>query len=141
MGVFGLGIELKGLVNEKNYGATRYLDPVSVAREMVQELRAQGCHLVICLSHLGFQYNSDKISDVRLASQVNGIDLIIGGHTHTFMEKPLAAQGPEGHDVLINQVGWAGINVGRIDYTFGKRKEKRGVYSACLQVSEKSREI
>lgn len=141
VGVFGLGIELKGLVNEKNYGATRYLDPVSVACEMVQELRAQGCHLIICLSHLGFQYNSDKISDVRLASKVDGIDLIIGGHTHTFMENPLAAQGPEGHDVLINQVGWAGINVGRIDYTFGKRKEKRGVYSACLQVSEKSREI
>lgn len=141
VGVFGLGIELKGLVNEKLYGGTRYLDPVSVAREMVQELKAQGCHLIICLSHLGYEYNSDKISDVRLAARVEGIDLIIGGHTHTFLEEATVIQSPEGNNVLVNQVGWAGINLGRIDYHFGRRKEKSGVYSSSLQVSEKSRKI
>lgn len=141
VGVFGLGIELKGLVNEKLYGGTRYLDPVSVAREMVQELKAQGCHLIICLSHLGYEYNSEKISDLRLAAQVEGIDLIIGGHTHTFLQEPTIVRSPEGNQVLVNQVGWAGINMGRIDFSFGRKKEKREVYSASLQVSEKSREI
>lgn len=141
VGVFGLGIELEGLVNERHYGNTRYLDPVAVAREMVQELKARGCHLIICLSHLGYQYESDKISDLRLASQVEGIDLIIGGHTHTFLEEPTVVPGPEGHQVLVNQVGWAGINLGRLDFSFGKRKEKNAVFSTSLQVSEKSSRI
>lgn len=138
VGVFGLGIQLKGLVNERMYGNTRYLDPVAVAREMVQELRAQGCHLIVCLSHLGYEYKSEKISDLKLARQVEGIDLIVGGHTHTFLDEPTVVENPTGNKVLVNQVGWAGINLGRIDYTFGKRKEKNGVFTASLQVSEKS---
>ncbi len=138
VGVFGLGIQLQGLVNEKMYGNTRYLDPVAVAREMVQELRAQSCNLIICLSHLGYAYESEKISDLKLARQVGGIDLIIGGHTHTFLDEPTVVENPAGEKVLVNQVGWAGVNLGRIDYTFGKRKEKNGVFTASLQVSEKS---
>lgn len=141
VGVFGLGIKLEGLVNERHYGNTRYLDPVAVAREMVQELKAQGCHLIICLSHLGYQYESEKISDLRLASQVEGVDLIIGGHTHTFLKEPTLVQGPDGHQVWVNQVGWAGINLGRLDFSFGKRKEKNGLFSTSLQVSEKSSKI
>ncbi|WP_017730445.1 metallophosphoesterase [Nafulsella turpanensis] len=141
VGVFGLGIELEGLVSEKHFEGVRYLEPVAVAREMVQELKAQGCHLVVCLSHLGYEYEQDKISDLKLAALVEGIDLIIGGHTHTFLEEPTVVRNPAGEDVLVNQVGWAGINVGRIDYTFEKRKEKMGVFTASLPVSEKSSRI
>ncbi|NJW55507.1 bifunctional metallophosphatase/5'-nucleotidase, partial [Salinimicrobium sp. CDJ15-91] len=71
---------------------------------------------VICLSHLGYNYRSEKISDMKLAQQTKNIDLIIGGHTHTFLPKPTIAHNSEGKNVLINQVGWAGVNLGRIDF-------------------------
>jgi 5'-nucleotidase len=116
VGVFGLGIELKGLVVEKLYANTKYIDPIPVAKEMVQQLRALDCDLVICLSHLGYKYRRPKVSDQQLASEVAGIDLIIGGHTHTFLDQPESVIGPEGHLTLINQVGFGGINLGRIDY-------------------------
>lgn len=117
IGVFGLGIELKGLVADKNFGTTQYLDPVTVAKAQVQRLRqGERCDLVICLSHLGYKYEGEKIDDRKLAAQVGGIDLILGGHTHTFMPAPEPITGPNGHVTLINQVGWSGINLGRIDY-------------------------
>ncbi|RSK47656.1 bifunctional metallophosphatase/5'-nucleotidase [Hymenobacter rigui] len=119
IGVFGLGIELAGLVADKNFGATKYLDPVAVAKDMVTKLRgAEKCDLVICLSHLGYKYESAKLDDRKLAAQVSGIDLILGGHTHTFMEKPEPIASPNGQATLINQVGWSGINLGRLDYAF-----------------------
>lgn len=116
VGVFGLGIELDGLVADKLYGDTRYLDPVGVAKEMVQHLKELGCQLIICLSHLGYDYESEKISDRKLAGKVNGIDLIIGGHTHTFLQEPQLVTNTDGHSTLINQVGFGGIHLGRIDY-------------------------
>ena len=117
IGVFGLGIELQGLVGKDLYKETKYLDPVEIARETVKILKArEECHLVICLSHLGYSYRSEKISDMKLAGLTKDIDLIIGGHTHTFLPKPTIAQNSEGKDVLINQVGWAGVNLGRIDF-------------------------
>ena len=126
IGVFGLGIELEGLVSNNNFGETVYADPVAVAKEMVQELRdKQKCNLIICLSHLGYKYVGDKIDDVKLANQVEGIDLILGGHTHTFLEEPTVIRLESGHETLINQVGWAGIYLGRIDFTFNKNSKKR----------------
>ena len=117
IGVFGIGIELKGLVADKNFGATQYLDPVAVAKAQVQLLRQhERCDMVICLSHLGYKYEGEKIDDRKFAAQVGGIDLILGGHTHTFMPAPEPIAGPGGHVALINQVGWSGINLGRIDY-------------------------
>ena len=137
IGVFGLGIELAGLVADNNYEKTVYLDPVSVAQEMVQELRQnQQCHLVVCLSHLGYSYESDKIDDRKLARQVSGIDLILGGHTHTFLDAPeVVRHAATGHDTLINQVGWSGIFLGRVDFIFDRRtKEKANVKTALLPV-------
>lgn len=138
VGIFGLGIELKGLVGESLYGNTMYHDPVSVAQQKVALLRKEGCHVVIALSHLGFKYGSDKISDVLLASQVSGIDLILGGHTHTFMEKPYIQSGPEGWETSIHQAGWAGIVLGRIDFIFSRSLRKKAVFSTSVQVSNKS---
>jgi len=124
IGVFGLGIQLTGLVNKKMYKETTYLDPIEIATDTVKKLRgSEECDLVICLSHLGFDYKEkEKISDKILAQKTAGIDLIIGGHTHTFLEKPTIAQNKDGKFVLINQVGWGGINLGRIDFYLDEAK-------------------
>ena len=117
IGVFGLGIELEGLVSKKLYKETEFLDPVEIATEIVEKLKQEEkCDLVVCLSHLGYEYNSGKVSDMALAKATKDIDLIIGGHTHTFLPKPTVTQNAEGKNVLVNQVGWAGVNLGRIDF-------------------------
>ncbi|WP_266204240.1 bifunctional metallophosphatase/5'-nucleotidase [Pontibacter kalidii] len=136
IGVFGLGIELAGLVSQNNYGETVYLDPLATAREMVQELRQnQGCNLVVCLSHLGYKYDDGKIDDVTLARQVEGIDLILGGHTHTFLDQPEVVRHASGHETLVNQVGWSGIFLGRLDFSFSKKtRQKTDVRTAVLPV-------
>lgn len=121
VGVFGIGIELEGLVDKKNYKETVYHDPVSVSHDMARILKQEEkCDLVICLSHIGYQYKNepDKISDVRLATLTKDIDLIIGGHTHTFLDKPTIIKNADGKDVLVNQVGCYGVNLGRIDFYF-----------------------
>ncbi|WP_299704333.1 bifunctional UDP-sugar hydrolase/5'-nucleotidase [uncultured Pontibacter sp.] len=126
VGVFGLGIELDGLVSKNMYGETVYLDPVEKAREMVVALREkEKCDLVICLSHLGYSYDTEKIDDRKLATQVSGLDLILGGHTHTFMEKPEVLRHENGHETMINQVGWSGLFLGRIDFTFNRKSKRR----------------
>ena len=117
IGVFGLGIELEGLVNKKLFKETKYLDPVEISRDMSRKLKQdENCDLVLCLSHLGYKYNHDKISDVKLAAETEDIDLIIGGHTHTFLEKPEIVTNRAGKKVLINQVGCYGLYLGRIDF-------------------------
>jgi len=117
IGVFGLGIELQGLVNSHLYKETKYLDPIEIAADMTRILKEEKkCDLIICLSHLGFEYKSDKISDVKLAKATKNIDLIIGGHTHTFLEKPEIHINKAGKKVLINQVGCFGLYLGRIDF-------------------------
>ena len=117
IGVFGLGIELTGLVNSHLYKETKYLDPIEIASDMARILKEEKkCDLIICLSHLGFEYNSNKISDVKLSKATKDIDLIIGGHTHTFLEKPEIHINKAGKKVLINQVGCFGLYLGRIDF-------------------------
>lgn len=119
IGIFGLGIALQGLVDVRNSKETKYLDPVEIATDTARVLRDEKkCDLVICLSHLGFKYTDDatKICDVLLAQKTENIDLIIGGHTHTFLEKPVVELNRAGKKVLINQVGCYGLNLGRIDF-------------------------
>lgn len=121
IGVFGVGVELDGLVPKKKYEDTVYEDPIGRAQEQVELLQKAKCDLIICLSHLGYDYDNKKIvSDHILAQKTKGIHLIIGGHTHTFLEKPTVLKNSEGDNVLVNQVGWAGVNLGRIDFTFEK---------------------
>jgi len=127
IGVFGLGIELAGLVDKKNYKETVYKNPVETAQEMTRILKTQeNCDLIICLSHIGYDYKNDqnRISDLKLAAQTKDIDLIIGGHTHTFLDKPTIVKNLDGIDTLVNQVGCYGINLGRIDFYFDKDKNK-----------------
>lgn len=123
IGVFGVGVELKGLVPDNKYGKTQYYDPVEVANITAEKLKKQNCDLIICLSHLGYEYNSQKVSDIVLAQNSRNIHLIIGGHTHTFLEKPTELKNLDGNTVLINQVGWAGVNLGRVDFSFEKEMQ------------------
>ncbi len=121
IGLIGVGVELDGLVPPNLYGETRYLDPIEKANEEAAFLKKQkGCNFVICLSHLGYQYEGDKVSDIHLAQKTRNIDLILGGHTHTFLDKPDSRRNLDGQEVLINQVGWAGIMLGRLDIYFEK---------------------
>lgn len=116
IGVFGLGIELNGLVDPKMYGNTLYKDPIIEAQKQSEFLRSKmNCNLVICLSHLGLKYESKKVSDYVIADQCPEIDIIIGGHTHSFLKKPIKIMRDSGKITYITQVGWAGLNLGRID--------------------------
>lgn len=127
VGVFGLGIELAGLVDKNLSKETVYNEPLEIAQDMVRILKKeQKCDIVICLSHLGYRYKEEpnKISDVKLAELTQDIDLIIGGHTHTFLDKPSVIKNKVGQDVLVNQVGCYGINVGRVDFYLDNDKNK-----------------
>ncbi|WP_295767041.1 metallophosphoesterase [uncultured Mucilaginibacter sp.] len=136
IGVFGLGIELAGLVDPRNYRETQYLDPVKKGNEIAALLKNElKCDLVICLSHLGYSYRDNKVSDKVLAAQTRNIDLIIGGHTHTFLDEPEDVKNLDGEVTTINQVGWAGINLGRIDYYFEKRSGTKSKQASQYQIT------
>ncbi len=120
IGVYGLGIELSGLVTKKLYKETEYLPPYEIALDLERTLKEEEkCDIVICLSHLGYQYkNSQRPDDMTLATKTKHTDLIIGGHTHTFLEKPSVVTNANGRDILVNQVGCYGVRLGRIDFYF-----------------------
>lgn len=128
IGVTGVGIELNGLVPGDLYKNTRYLDPVSSAQKQAEILKYDhNCDLVICLSHLGYEYNHDKVSDIHLAQNTKDIDIILGGHTHTFMSKPDIRRNKLGKEVIISQAGWAGILLGHLEIYFERNKKSRCV--------------
>ena len=136
IGVFGLGIELEGLVTKELYKETKYLDPIEISRDISDKLKfEENCDLIICLSHLGYKYNNlpERVCDYNLAKKSNHIDLIIGGHTHTFMEKPVVLKNEKGNDVIINQVGCFGLYLGQIDFFFD-RNNKRSFNSSVLNI-------
>jgi len=121
IGVFGLGVKLEGLVNKTEYGETVWIHPLEIAQDMSRILKEeQKCDIVICLSHLGYSYRkeSQMVSDLDLAAATTNIDLIIGGHSHTFLEQPTIVQNAEGKEVIVNQVGCYGVRVGQIDFHF-----------------------
>ena len=118
VGLFGLGVSPVALITPANFKGITYNDPVIAAREVVKTLREkERCALVVAMSHLGYYENGQR-GDSLVASQVDGIDFIAGGHTHTFMKEPVKQKQPCGAETLIFQVGKSGINVGRVDFTF-----------------------
>lgn len=140
IGVFGVSIEGRGLIPDNLFGATKYLDPVEKANETASMLKNdKSCDMIICLSHLGYQYKgSNKVSDEVLAKETANIDLIIGGHTHTFLDNPVTYKSKKGDDVIVNQVGWAGIVLGRLDFEFTKFSGKKMAKSHTISVSQKT---
>ncbi|MDG2138886.1 MAG: metallophosphatase [Flavobacteriales bacterium] len=137
IGVFGIGIKLDGLVPKELYKETMYLDPIKTSNYYSNKLKNElGCDLVICLSHLGYKYNSDRISDFILAQKTRDIDLIIGGHTHTFLKKPKILSNLRNEKVIINQVGWGGINIGKIDFIFKQNQRIFNVKKSSILVKK-----
>lgn len=119
IGVFGVGIELNGLVPDPLWAGIVYRDPVEISNQISQKLlNEEKCDMVICLSHLGYRYDSGKICDVKLAELTSGIDLILGGHTHTFLKAPDKIKNKSGNYTLVNQAGWGGLALGRLDFSF-----------------------
>ena len=123
IGILGVGVELNGLVPDQLYGAIQYTDPIQAANETAYHLKVRKkCDYIICLSHLGFEYKDNKISDKVLASESEYINCIIGGHTHTFLDKPHSAKNRKNQEVIVNQVGWAGLHLGSINIYFNHKK-------------------
>lgn len=121
IGILGVGIKLEGLVDKRNYGDIIYMDPIEYANATAEILKVEKqCDLIICLSHLGYSYPDERVSDLDLAAENKYIDLIIGGHTHTFLDKPKKVKSQNKKVCLINQVGWAGINLGKIEFRIHK---------------------
>jgi 5'-nucleotidase len=121
IGLFGLGISPVALIAPDNFKGLTYRDPVVAAQDAVKTLRErENCLLVVCMSHLGYfeKPRQGGVSDTVVAAQVDGIDFIASGHTHTFMEQPVIQKQPCGAETMIFQVGKSGIYVGRVDFTF-----------------------
>jgi 5'-nucleotidase len=119
IGLFGLGISPVGLITPANFRGVTYRDPVVASREVVKILRGtERCSMIIVVTHLGYypEPRGSEIGDSQVAAQVDGIDFIASGHTHTFMEKPVSVKQPSGQETLIFQVGKSGIFVGRVDF-------------------------
>ena len=140
VGVLGIGIEGKGLIPDNLFGNTVYKNPIEHANKTAEELKKKGCDMIICLSHLGDKYSDDKISDEILAKECFDIDLIIGGHTHRFFTEPRKYTNRRGGDTLVNQVGWAGIQLGRLDYSLGRSQKKNLVKSNTVVIGKKTSE-
>ncbi|MBR6649082.1 MAG: bifunctional metallophosphatase/5'-nucleotidase, partial [Bacteroidaceae bacterium] len=111
IGIFGLSPNPDGLVLKDNYEGVGYRSPIETAREYSSKLRSEGCELVICLSHLGFNIPS-RCSDEQLAAETSGIDIILGGHSHDLFEEPVIRKNNTGKDVVINHSGKYGRTVG-----------------------------
>ncbi len=134
IGVFGLGVKLDGLVPKPLYLETNYLEPLEVANKTAALLKQElGCDYVIALSHLGYSYADSQISDLKVAAESQHIDLIIGGHTHTFLTTPTPVKNKANQSVFVTQAGWAGVILGRIDVYF-----ERGSHKKCIQCLNQS---
>jgi 5'-nucleotidase len=111
------------------------MDPVAVSEKMVRFLRKdKNCDLVICLSHLGITAYKTDIGDVELAEQVSGIDVIIGGHSHTFLDGGLNVVSKDGWNTLITQVGFAGVWLGHIVVDFDNISGKKKIFAGKYKV-------
>ncbi len=139
IGILGVGIDLTGLVPDANWKGIQYHNPIIAADNEARYLKLdEHCDMVICLSHLGYQYDTFKPSDLMLASNTKHIDIILGGHTHTFLEKPVTIMNAIGNFVTINQVGWAGLRLGRLDYLFSSINNKKNQAFTQIKYFRKS---
>src|SRR5690606_9533721 len=121
IGLFAVGIELDWLFDPNIFKGVQISDPIEVAEQYTAKLKHElHCDLIICLSHIGYAYESEKVSDLVLAANSRDIDLIIGGHTHTFLEKPTEVRNLDNKITLVNQTGRSGVHLGRIDFLFDK---------------------
>ena len=132
--MFGLGISPVGLITPANFKGITYIDPVIAARDVVKKLREEERCALVVACRISVITKTDERGDSLVAAQVDGIDFIASGHTHTFMEEPVTQTQPCGAKTLIFQVGKSGIYVGRVDFTFRAGKFDCGL-SAVAWIS------
>lgn len=131
IGIYGLGIKAEGLIADKTFGATIHNNPIATALEMESFLKNdKKCDLVICLSHLGLRYSNNNISDLILAENTALTDLIVGGHTHTYLQEPIFTKNRVGREIIVNQAWFGGLVLGKIDFVFERsRKQRKGTFT------------
>ena len=137
VGIFGLGIDFSGLVLPSLHEGVTYADPVIAARSCVDALKEEGCHLIVCLSHLGHRSRGDRVSDTAIAELVPGVDLVLGGHSHTFLDAPEIMRAGQPDQALVHQVGFAGIRLGRIDVIFDSSGTSKRWYSSRYEIDQR----
>ena len=122
IGVFGLGIQLEGLVSQKLCAGVTYEDPRHTANEMVALLKEQGCHLIVALSHLGYDGYENEVGDVDWPKDVAGVNYVVGGHTHTLLSKPDMIKHKDGRwETAVMQVGHSGLWLGAANFEVSSR--------------------
>ncbi len=137
VGILGIGIEMEGLVDPHNYKGAIYHDPIEYANKYAKILKEkENCDLVVMLSHLGYIFERKKVSDVIVAENSENIDVIIGGHTHTFMTEPDVRKNKVGEDIIVTQAGFAGINLGRLDFYFNEEENTTVATSEFIEVGD-----
>lgn len=122
IGVFGLGPKLAGLVQANKYEGIVYEDATTVAQQMADLLKKkERCDVVVCLSHLGLTAEQPgNPCDEELVQKTDHIDIILGGHSHTFMKKPAFYLNKDGVEVPVLHTGKSGIYVGQLNLTLTK---------------------
>ncbi|MBO1363377.1 bifunctional metallophosphatase/5'-nucleotidase [Prevotella sp. A2931] len=119
IGVFGLSPAMEGLVDTAKCHGVKFLDPIVVAKDMVRTLKQRHCDLIICLSHLG--WNVRGIGDNQVIQNTAGLDLVLGGHSHSYFEHLNYVKDPSGKDVPVDQNGKHAIFVGKMKLEMTKR--------------------
>ncbi len=112
IGLFGLSPQPKGLVDTTKFVGVKYLDPVETARRMAALLKMKRCDVIICVSHLGWE--DEELTDQMLVLATRDIDIVLGGHSHTYMKTLRYVKNVDGKDVPVDQNGKHGIWIGRI---------------------------
>lgn len=120
IGVFGLSPKLDGLVMKTNCKGVKYLDPISVAQQMADKLKS--CDMVVCISHLG--WDEKGMNDQELIAKTKGIDIVLGGHSHTYFKTLRYVKNLEGKEIPVDQNGKHAIYVGKIVMKLEKGKRK-----------------
>ncbi len=120
IGITGVGVDFKGLVAPRNHHGITWRDPAESLKPIVTRLREkEKVDLVVVLSHLGHPSRDRGLCDLQLPGLVPGIDVIIGGHSHTFLDEPVKVAQARGQ-TYINQVGFGGVSLGRLDFAMAK---------------------
>lgn len=119
IGVFGLSPAMEGLVDTAKCHGVKFLDPIVVAKDMVRTLQQRRCDLIICLSHLGWHVRG--VGDNQLIENTEGLDLVLGGHSHSFFEQLQYAKDPSGKNIPVDQNGKHAIFVGKMKLKMTKR--------------------
>jgi 5'-nucleotidase len=130
VGITGVGVAFAGLVAPKNHEGIGWRDPYESLRPVVARLReVEKVDLVVVLSHLGHNLNGTAPDDLSMPAKVPGIDAVIGGHSHTFLEAPVRLTQARG-ETLVFQVGFGGVNLGRMDFALARGTVRAAAGSA-----------